>query len=266
VSALEQLISDACLGAQTGDALERDLPGFVARYALNDEEARALVADGRRLSVYRLLVRNNLAGVVFKMMARTRARAETAFDASFVQFLDEVGPRSHFLRDVPHELFAWARPRWASDATLPPYLVDLAAHELAEYAVSAAPDGPPRTLADVALDRAIAFASPVRLARYRFAVHVLPDDPDDTTVPEQRDVALVLYRDADEAVASLELEPVHASAVERLLGGDTLEAALRHATTTHGVALDDARLASFAQLLAELGERGVVLGALPSAG
>jgi hypothetical protein len=262
VRPIEQLIADACLGARTGDELEHDLPGFVARYGLSPEEARALVTDGRRLLAYRLLVRNNLAGVVFKMMARTRARAEAAFDATFAQFLDEVGPKSHYLRDVPHELFAWARSRWESDPALPPYLVDLAAFELAEYAVSAAEEPASPALVDVALDRAIAFAAHARLARYRFAVHTLPDDPSDVTVPEHRDVALVLYRDADEGLASLELSPLHATAIERLLAGDTLEAALRFSTTTHGVALDDAVLASFAQLLADLGERGVVLGGL----
>ncbi|MDB4994309.1 MAG: hypothetical protein JWM74_1741 [Myxococcaceae bacterium] len=259
---IEQLIADACLGARTGDELEHDLPGFVARYGLSPEQARALRADGRRLLAYRLLVRNNLAGVVFKMMARTRARAPIAFDRTFVQFLDEVGPKSHYLRDVPHELFAWARARWEADATLPPYLVDLAAYELAEYAVSAAEEPAPPVLIDVALDRAIAFAAHARFARYRFAVHTLPDDPADATVPEQRDVALVLYRDADEALASLELSPLHAAAIERLLAGDVLEAALRSAAAAQGVALDDAVLVSFAEVITELGERGVVLGGL----
>ena len=259
---IEQLIADACLGARTGDELEHDLPGFVARYGLSPDEARALAADGRRLLAYRLLVRNNLAGVVFKMMARTRARDAAAFDATFAQFLDEVGPKSHYLRDVPHELFAWARPRWESDPSLPRYLVDLAAYELLEYAVSAADAAAPPALADVALDRAIAFAAHARLARYHCAVHTLPDDPADATVPTQRDVALVLYRDADEALASLELSALHATAVERLLAGDTLEAALRSAATGHDVALDDGVLASFAEIIADLGERGVVLGGL----
>ncbi len=257
---IERLIADACLGARTGDELEHDLPGFVARYELAPAQARALVTDGGRLLAYRLLVRNNLAGVVFKMMSRTRARAEAAFDATFVQFLDEVGPKSHYLRDLPHELFAWARPRWEKDPSLPPYLVDLAAYELAEYAVSAAWDPSPPALVDLALDRGIAFAAHARLTRYRFAVHTLPDDPADATIPEHRDVALVLYRDADEALASLELSPLHAMAIERLFAGDALETGLRAATAFHEIALDDALLASFAQVIADLGERGVVVG------
>jgi hypothetical protein len=262
VSSVERLIADACLGARTGDAVENDLAAFVARYALPPGLSRALVAEGRRLLVYRLLVRNNLAGVVFKMMARTRARAESAFDATFVAFLDEVGPRSHYLRDVPHELFAWARGRWESDPSLPPYLVDLAAHELTEYAVSAASEGPPRAIVDIALDRPLAFAAHARLRRYRHAVHSLPDDAADATVPEPRAVAVVVYRAPDDAVLSIEIETVHASALESLLGGEPLETALRVATERHGVALDDDALASFARLMADLGERGILLGGL----
>jgi uncharacterized protein len=262
VSAIERLIADACLGARSGDELEQDLAAFVARYSLPPDQARSLVAEGRRLFAYRLLVRNNLAGVAFKMMPRTRARAQSAFDASFVAFLDEVGPRTHYLRDVPHEFFAWVRARWESDRTLPPYLVDLAAHELMEYAVSAARESPPRAIVDIALDRPIAFAAHARLARYRHAVHTLPNDAADATVPEPRAVAVLVYRDPDDAIPAIEVEPLHASAVERLFAGDTLEAALRVATGTHGVALDDTILASFAKLMAELGERGILLGGL----
>lgn len=260
MSTIERLIADACLGARSGDELEADLPAFVARYDLPPEQARALVADGRRLLAYRMLVRNNLAGVAFRMMARSRARAAAAFDASFVAFLDAVGPKSHYLRDVPHEFFAWVRERWEHVDTLPKYLVDLASHELTEYAVSAAVAPPSEDVVDLALDRGVAFACALAVTRYCHAVHLLPDDADDTTVPETRDVAVLVYRDAEGALPSVELTPLLARFVERLLSGDTLEAALRTATTEHRVTLDEAALAAAATMLADLGARGVILG------
>ena len=79
-------------------------------------------------------------------MKRTRARldaaAEGAFDASFDAFLDQVGPRTHYLRDVPGEFLAWALPRWAARAALPAWIGDLARHELVEFQLAAAPEVP----------------------------------------------------------------------------------------------------------------------------
>ena len=88
------------------------------------DDVEAILAAPRRLAVYRSLVRNGLAGVVVRMLPRTRARMNAAcagrFDADLAAFLEEVGPRTHYLRDVPGELFAWAQPRWAADAARAP--------------------------------------------------------------------------------------------------------------------------------------------------
>jgi hypothetical protein len=189
------------------------------------------------------------------------------FDADLAAFADEVGPRTHYLRDVPAELFAWAEPRWRADATVPAYLVDLAAYELAAFAVGASASvRTPETGADVALDRPLAFAESARLLRFAWAVHELPEEGPESAggTPPRRDVQLLVYRDAEHRVRWLELTPLAASVLERLLSGHPLGDAVQTACAEHGVATA-AVLPDVARLLADLASRGVVLGALEHA-
>jgi hypothetical protein len=257
------MIAAACLRAKSEEAFTADLGAFLAANGVAAEDAAAILASPPRLALYRRLVRNNLTGVTEKMLARTRARmnegAAGAFDASFAAFLDEAGPRTHFLRDVPSEFLAWALPRWED---LPPWLSDLARHELVEFQVAAAEtpsEAPPVT--EVALERPLVFAEPLRLMRYAFAVHELPADTADRTEPAARATALLVYREREHAVRFLELTPLAAELTERLLAGAPLGEAIRDAGAALGAPVTDAVLADVARLLADYGQRGVLLGA-----
>jgi len=219
-----------------------------------------------RLAVYRSLVRNGLSAVILRMLPRTRVRMNAAcggrFDADVARFVDDVGPRTHYLRDVPAELFGWAEPQWRADPQVPAYLPDLAAHELASFAVAASPDPPGLAvrLGSVALDRSLVFASSVRLTHSAWAVHELPADPDATGEPQRRDVGLLAYRDPEHAVRWLELTPLAAAIVARLAQGEPLGDAVSRACEDR--AADTAEvLGDVARLLADLGARGVILGA-----
>jgi hypothetical protein len=241
----------------------------------DEAEAQRRIADAclgaeppplPRLALYRRLVRNNLVGVTSRMMPRTRARlnalASGAFDASFDEFLSTRGPRTHYLRDVPGEFLAWATGRWAERADIPGYAPDLAAHELAEFQVGAFPAAPTRPpVGEVALDRPLVFAEAMRLMRYRFAVHELAEDVDDQTAPVARPVCLLLYRDLRYDIDAVELEPLSARILDALLAGLPLGQAIAAACKETGAALSDQVLADAARLLADLGERGVLLGA-----
>lgn len=264
-AALQRAIADACLSAGAGEAMAGDLRAFLEQRGVPAEDVEAIVAAPARLAVYRSLVRNGLAAVVVRMLPRTRARLNAAredrFDADLAAFLDEAAPRTHYLRDVPAEFFAWVAPRWRDDPGVPAHLVDLAAHELAQFAVgAAAPSRVPALVADVALDRPLAFTESMRLVAYEWAVHELPADEQATGAPAQRDVSLLAYRDAEHAVRWLELTPMAAAVLARLANGEALGAAVRGACAEHGVEPAGV-LADVARLLADLGERGVVLGA-----
>ncbi len=265
--ALEKVIADACLGAPAGEALQRDLRNFLESRGVAPDDVAAILEAPRRLAVYRSLVRNGLSSVVLRMLPRTRARLNAAcsgrFDADFAAFVDEESPHTHYLRDVPFELFAWAKPRWQADPSVPAYIVDLASYELAHFQVAqvASPGGAHATNAvDVALDRPLAFHESACVLRYAWAVHELPGGDDATDEPPRRDVRLLAYRDADHSVRWLELTPLAATIVDRLAAGEALGAAIELACAGAGVA-PPAVLPELARLLADLGNRGVLVGA-----
>jgi hypothetical protein len=263
---LERVLADACFGERSGDAIAGDLRGFLEARGVAAEDVAAIVAAPHHLAVYRSLVRNGLGGVIARILPRTRARMNAAcarrFDEDVGRFLADVGPRTHYLRDVPAELLAWAGPRWRRDPAVPAYLADLAAHELAAFAVSTAENAPPLVVPGaIALDTPIAFASSLRLFRYAWAVHELPAGDVSTEEPAQRDVALLAYRDAEHAVHWLELSPLAASLVERLVAGDTLQAAIASACADHRTSPAAATTIDIARLLSDLGDRNVLLGA-----
>jgi hypothetical protein len=114
-AALQRALAEACLGVDAGQAIAGDLRGWLVEHGVAAEDVEAILAAPPRLGVYRSLVRNGLSSVVLRMLPRTRARMNAAcggrFDADLAQFIDEVGPRTHYLRDVPAEFLTWAEPR-----------------------------------------------------------------------------------------------------------------------------------------------------------
>jgi uncharacterized protein len=260
--ALEHMIARACLGK---DPLDADLARTLARHAVDAEDAEAILAAPRRLGLYRRLVRNNVTSVVGSMLERTRARVEHAapgaFDETIADFLDARGPRTPHLRDVPGELLAWASPRWRADARLPAWILDYAELELVEFTMGCAPRAAtPPPLADPAPDLPLVFAEPRALLRLAWAVHEVAAD-DVAQAPEERSVTLLAYRDREHCVRFLDLTPVAAAILVELLGGRPLADAVVAACRDQGVAASGDVLAGAARLLADLGERGVLLGA-----
>jgi hypothetical protein len=199
-------------------------------------------------------------------MPRTRARlndlAEGAVDASIDAFLAERAPTTHYLRDVPAEFFEWVAPRWTALPLIPSYAADLARHELVHFQIASAPPlATPPVLTELAIDRPVVFAPARRQVRYAHAVHALPEDTDDRTAPERRDVFLLIYRDSENLVRMLELSPLAARIAGRLLGGEALGEALSRACADEKTSVTPDVLASGARMLADWGERGILLGA-----
>jgi hypothetical protein len=263
--ALQRAIADACLRADAGPAIAEDPASFLEAHGAPREDIDAILAAPARLAVYRSLVRNTLAGTVQRMLPVTRAHLtgtrSARFDEDLVLFLDAVGPRTHYLRDVSAEYVAWAAPRWRTDPHVPGYVPDLAAHELAAFAVATASAvRGAKSPVDIALDRGVAFAESARLLRYEWAVHELPRTPaGDPRAPACRAVRLLAYRDGDHAVRWLELTPLAHAVLERLVAGDALGAAVLRACEDHETPAP-AVTADVARLLADLAQRGIVLG------
>jgi uncharacterized protein len=173
----------------------------------------------------------------------------------------EVGPKTPHMRDVPSEFLAFAAPRWRKDDRLPAWIADYAELELYEFTIGVAPrPAPPPPLADVAPDRALVFGDPRALVRLGWAVHEVPQD-DLLATPEKRATTILVYRDAEHRTRFLDLTPLAALILERLFTGSPLAKAMVDACEAGKHPLDDTVLAGAARLLADLGERGVLLGA-----
>jgi hypothetical protein len=268
---VQALFARACLGPpEVAEALARDPAAFAASHGLEGPDVEAVVAASKRIGLYRRLVRGNLTGVVCAMLERTRARFDAhrpgLFDATVDAFLAEASPRTSHLRDVPSEMLAFAAPRWRADPNVPAFLIEHAEVELVEFTVGAAPRPPaPPALADVAPDLPLVFAEPTAMVRATHAVHEVPAD-DLAAQPAARPTALLVYRDAEHRTRFLELTPLAAEILERLRAGRALAPAMVEAAGALGVALDETVLAGAARLLADLGARGVLLGARAAGG
>ncbi|MDI1444672.1 putative DNA-binding domain-containing protein [Polyangium sp. 6x1] len=239
-----------------------------------EEEGRAAIAevaasfaavvqgppDETRIGVYRSLVRRGIMGAVRAQMPRTAAALGARFEATVEAWIDEALPSSPYLRDASAELVGWAATRWTEDPLVPRWIPDLGRYEVARFEVAAAnvadaPSGGP-----LALDRAVRLGGAARVARYAWAVHRLPEDTPGE--PQEELTALLLYRDRAHEVRCLVLSPLAAAILERLLGGARLGEAVTTACAALGEPMGDAVLRGTAEVLADLGERGVVLGAV----
>jgi hypothetical protein len=264
MSGVEAVLAELTLGPPLSRPA---LAALCDAHAVSSADADALAEGIERLSVYRELVRGNLREAIQLSIPRAIARLGPLFDEYFDRFLNEQGPRSHYLRDVTPELLAFCAPLWAADARVPDYLPELAAHEALHIEVSALKSLPRgHVAAGLSLEQGVQLGAALRLVRYRHAVHELPDDEQDRTLPSPRSVSLLVYRSPEHEVRYLELTPLAREIVERLLSGNSLGDAVRGAAAAAGSPLTEAVLAGAAKLLADLADRGVVWGPQPAKG
>jgi len=239
-----------------------------APIALAAQDAEVLAkTDPRRLLVYRKLVRSTLRETIALQIPRTVARmGEHGYRRYLAPFYTEQMPSSRILRDVVYEFAHAAAPRWREDSTLPSYLEDLVRYELNEFETyTAERDGGVVPVAEqggeLAADRAVAFDGTVRVAHYAYAVHRLPEAEDDRSEPAAEATGLLSYRDEDGLYRQMTLSPVATTLLASLvLDGAALGDALRQACAEHQLELDQSVVEATATLLADLADRGALLG------
>lgn len=262
---LLQLLQAVIREPNAPETLRAHWPELVDRFDLEPRDRAALLdVSPDRVLVYRKLVFNRICSAVREFIPRTVARmGRTVFRDDIAAFIAECGPSSPYLRDVPGEFVRWAAPRWLAERTRPAYLVDLARHELLDFEVRNDPrGGEAPTGAALALEAPLRFDGSARLMEYAYAVHRLSSDPTDHAAPEATPARLLVYRDADDRVRYLELSVFAASMLHALIEQRrTVAEALKQCCDTRGESLDDAQLATAADLLADLADRGVMLGA-----
>lgn len=256
-AALERAMQRLVLGPPIDPQDPTAVRTWLAEAGVAPEDVETIVSAGpERLLVYRNLARGSLWRALERGLAGTMARMGERFEAYFDRFLAERGPRSRDLRDLPGELLDFCEPLCRADPDLPAWLMDFARYELTHHEIatmrSDATGGDPKPLA---LDAPVRFGAPVRVLRQAFAVHAFEHEP------EARPTILLIYRDADHRVRALELAPVSAAIVEHLLHGHSLRDALGQACAAHDTPLDGDTIAGATALLADLADRGILLGA-----
>lgn len=260
--ALEAALAELTLGPAISAGDAGSIAAWLERHHVEGPDARALTRDFSRLLVYRRLVRATLRGALRATIPRTLARLGEGFEAWFAEFLSVSPPSTRYLRDVTPQFLRFALERWASAPDVPAYLADLARHEALQVEVAsllARPKG--HVPAELALDRGVEFIDAVRLVHYTWAVHRLPEDEDGRLLPEQSAVSLLVYRSPEHEVRYLELGPFAAALLANLLHERlTLQAALIGAAERARLPLDEQLLTRAAKLLADLAERGALLG------
>jgi len=261
---LERAMSELVLGAGVAPDDDAAVDAFIERLGLDAANGASLRASLPRLLVYRTLVRARLEEAIELAVPRSLARLGPLFTEYFERFLREQGPRTHYLRDVTNEWLDFCAPLWRADERVPNYLHDLARHEALEIVVASGADpAPADDAAELRLERGLCFIEAACVVRYAFAVHELSEDVSDRSVPRAVPTALFVYRSPEHDVRYLELTPLAAAILERLLAGATLGEAVTGATGEAQLALDPSVLEGTARLLAELVERGALLGASP---
>jgi hypothetical protein len=231
-----------------------------------DTAFAALGANPERWKVYRRMVRSRLADSVEHGFERLAAVVGSdRFGEMVALFLAESPPRSLYLRDVPGEFLQYLernRDRLTQAYALPAYALDLARYEWAELETaysfeetSAAQVGP------LDMNGVPVLAPAHRLLDLGYPVHRIGTDAHDETM-QAAPFSLCLYRDVKtHEVEVLELTPVTASMLSLMQRrSSTLAEIVRTAADEVGATVDVAFVEALSTLLADLIERGVLLG------
>lgn len=218
-------------------------------------DCRAMKGAASRapLSIYRRLAYDNLRSAIVLEIPAATSRLGENFDGELASFFQESGPTSPYLRDVAFEFVRWGGPRWETSLADGAFVHDLARYELAEFTVAAGPDDLAAPREPLSGDRPVRLQAAVRIEFFRYRVQDLNPAP----APS----ALLLYRAAAADVRVLSLSAYAAALLVLLHDGALLQDAVQRSIAAFPGAGSREHLDEVARLLADLAERGVVLGA-----
>jgi hypothetical protein len=190
---------------------------------------------------------------------------ESHFGDLFDGFLASYASRSHFLRDVTTGFIEYVHAQLESaghpaSPIFPTYVLELAELEATRIVVAAAREQRSENKLELDLELGLAFSEASRVLSFEHAVHKLPDNEDDRSIPQARPTHILSYRSEENAVRYLELSLVAATVIDGLMNGRALGPAIKQACNKVDQPLTDEVLAGTAQLLADLAERGVITG------
>jgi hypothetical protein len=235
-------------------------------------ELRELGGQSSRWQAYRRMARARFYQTIDHAFERLiGAIGAERFRKLVDKFLAEDPPRSPYLRDLPGEFLRFVERRTAlfdEPPALPPYALDLMRYEWAELDVAYAHEEVrPDDVVPLDMERSAVLSPAHRLLDLEYPVHTMGTEGAHATL-ERVVTHLCLYRDRNtHDVETLELTPVAATMLGAMAraandgaGATPLVQVVRHAAERHGSSVDVAFVEALSTLLADLTERGVLLG------
>ena len=261
--ALENLMAKLAFGPEVAVDDDGAFNQLAQRCGLSDTDREFLIdTDRERLFVYRELIQGTLFEALRATIPRSVARLGNRLDPAMARFLSERGPQTHYLRDVTIEFLEFSLESFEQNPEIPDYIPDLARHEWSQILVGSMQAQPQdHVVGELALEQPVVFIEAARLMTYRFAVHELPEDLEDRQEPQRRPTTLLVYRNPEHEVRYLSLSPLAADILSRLLHQKiALGEAITQACAANHQEVSQTVIDGSAKLLADLAERGVLLG------
>lgn len=224
------------------------------------ENRRPAGVAAKRMQVYTELVFNNLeSSLAACFPVAKKVLGMRAWKKLVRMFLMQHQSRSPIFRKIPEEFLSFLQA--AED--LPPYLYSLAHYEWVELAISAQDTDVNMQQVDTTgdlLDAAAVFAPALALLSYDYLVHRI-SPRSRPAQPLVQPVHLLVFRDIDDNVRFIELNPVTARLVDMLKAGTMT---CRQALEQVAIELnhpDPRTIVGFGlDILANLKQQGVILG------
>lgn len=198
----------------------KDLQYAFAKHIRDPENHAAPIdVEDRRLAVYRDLFFNNLSsllGQTFPVLRRIHQ--QDRWQRLIRQFMQNYQAETPYFLQLPREFLRFLQNHYKKDEDDFPFLLELAHYEWVELALSVSEEENP--LNNINPEGNLLEGTPVKsrlawLCSYHYPVHRITPDflPQE---PLQTPVFIVVYRQSDDDIGFMELNPVTASLLERI--------------------------------------------------
>lgn len=223
----------------------------------SDGDLEALGARDRWL-LYRNMVRDRLRGMIEIGIPRSiGTMGEAAFRTLFDRWLDEAPPTTRYIREVLPAFVRFADPHVARDSHLPRWTADLARYETARWEAWYQPEWTGE-VAELSFDRPALLSPSARVIRLDHPVHLARHGSEGyATEP----VSLVVHRTPEGRVDVWKLNALAADLLEAWGDADrTVTETVRSVARRRGAEVGPVFIDKLSDLMAQLLERGVLLG------
>ena len=222
--------------------------------------------EDRRMAVYRNLFFNNISSLLGKTFPVIRKIATREKWESLIRgFMQVHRAKTPYFLQLPQEFLAYLQDEYEMQDDDFPFLLELAHYESIELALSISdeeddlagidPDGD--LIQNVPIKSKLAWTFAYRFPVHRIAPAFLPEEPG------EQPTFLVVYRDANDKVGFLELNPVSAGlldAIENNPADKTGEQMLRDLAGAAGYADTEAFIKHGLDALEELRQLQILTG------